>query len=220
MNFPFTKSEYFRRNIHPKLARLPFYAFWLLKRKSYLKTTGWFRSFKNGKSINSEGRPIPWFTYGAIEILKTRLPEDVIVFEYGCGFGTKWWAEHAREADAVEHDRKWYEMISKNIPVNVRLKQKPLNGEYENSIAESGKRYDVVIIDGKNRMICAKAAIHHLSKRGIIIYDDTDRKKSAGAVQFFKDEGFKHLPFVGFSPIEFMKCETSIFYKDGNLLSL
>ncbi len=220
MNFPFTKSEYFRRKIHPVLARLPFYDYWLLKRKSYLKTTGWFKSFKSGESINSEGKPIPWFTYGAIEILEARLPNDSIIFEYGCGLGTRWWAEHAVEVDAVEHDKKWYETISNQLPKNVRLQLKKLNGEYKQAISEPGKKYDVVVIDGKNRIECAKIAVRHLSDRGIIIYDDTDRKKSVGAVQIFRDEGFRHLPFIGFSPIEFMKCETSMFYREDNLLNL
>ncbi len=220
MHFPFTSSQYFLEVIHPILSKFPFYAYWLLKRKSYLNTTGWFKSFKTGKSVDAKGKPIPWLTYGAIEILQERLPNDAVVFEYGCGLGTLWWAKHTRRVYGVEHDSEWYEMILKSLPNNVYLQQKELNGEYENAVAESGKRYDLVIIDGKKRIACVKAAIDHLSDRGIIIYDDTDREKSRGVVQLLKNKGFKHLPFIGFSPIEFMKCETLIFYKDGNLLEL
>ena len=220
MDFTFTKSEQFRHVIHPILTKLPCYAYFLLKRKSYLKDVGWFRSLKSGKSVDSAGEPIPWFTYGAIELLRKRLPNDIVVFEYGCGLGTKWWARNSLHVDVVEHNKEWYEIISNDVPKNVIIKKKKLHGEYENAVAETGKNYDVIVIDGKNRIECAKIAINYLSDRGIIIYDDTDRSKSKGIGQFLGNEGFKHLPFVGFSPIEFMKCETSIFYKEDNLLKL
>lgn len=223
MNLSFTKTKYFHQHVHPILARLPFYAAFLLKRKSYLKDTGWFRTFKSGKSVDLSGKPVPWFTYGAIEILKERLPEDAIVFEYGCGLGTMWWANHAHKVDAVEDNRKWYETISKGLPENVRLQLKTLKEGFINAVSESGEAYDVIIIDGydgESRIKCAKAAIPHLSERGIIIYDDTDRPKQTDAIPLFTKKGFKHLPFVGFSPIGFMKCETTIFYKEGNLLNL
>lgn len=220
MSFKFTKTEYFRWNIHPILTRFPLYGYWLLRKKSYLKNSGWFRSFKSGKSVDAEGNAIPWFTYGAIELLKERLPKDIVVFEYGCGLGTKWWAKHALQVDAVEHNQGWFKKISEELPKNVEIKLKALNAGYEKTVAESGTTYDVIIIDGQKRMACAQTAIQCLTNRGIIIYDDTDREKSRGAVQFFKDNGFKHLSFAGFSPIEFMKCETSIFYKKGNLLGI
>lgn len=220
MNFAFTKSDFFRQTVHPILSKFPFYTYWLLKNKSYLKNTGWFRSFESGKSVDAEGNPIPWFTYGAIELLQERLPKDAVIFEYGCGLGTKWWAKHSLHVDAVEHDQKWYEMISKSMPENVCLNLKELNKGYETASAEFGKKYDVIIIDGKNRMDCVKTAIDHLTNRGVIVYDDTDREKNIGATQFLKDNGFSHLSFRGFSPIEFMKCETSIYYKKGNLLDI
>lgn len=220
MEFTFTKSKYFRHVIHPILTKLPCYAYFLLKKKSYLKSVGWFRSFKSGKSINSEGKPIPWFTYGAIELLRERLPKDIVVFEYGSGLGTKWWAENSLQVDVVEHDKRWYKMILNELPENVKIQHKKLHDDYETAIAESGKNYDVIVIDGKNRIECTRKAIHCLSDKGIVIYDDTDRPKSDGIIQFFNSKGFKHLPFVGFSPIEFMKCETSFFYREDNLLKL
>ncbi|HMB97593.1 MAG TPA: hypothetical protein VKM36_03865 [Balneolaceae bacterium] len=220
MNRSFTKSEFFAKKIHPVLIKFPFYECLLLKRKSYLKSVGWFRSFRTGQSVDLDGKPIPWFTYGAIELLEERIPASAIVFEYGCGWGTQWWAEKTEAVDAVEHDIIWYEEITAKLPENVRVWYRELGIDYENAISESGRIYDIIVVDGKNRTACCEKSLLHLAENGVFILDDTDRIKQQDAIKLLKEKGFRQLRFRGFSPIEFMECETSIFYRDGNLLAL
>lgn len=220
MSLKFTKTNFFLTKIHPFLARIPLYEYSLLRRKSYLRSTGWFKSFRTGKSVDQSGNPIPWFTYPVIDLLNERLPDNFTIFEYGCGLGTRWWASQAKRVDAVEHVKKWADYVSENMPDHVQILHHPLGKEYEQSISESGINYDIIVIDGRDRVKCCEASLPYISNRGIFIFDDTNRKKYQKGVQLLKDLGYRQLQLRGFSPIEFMECETSLFYKDGNILGL
>src|SRR5262245_35910487 len=90
-------------------------------RRGALHDDGWFRSAREGRAVDAEGRPIPWITYPAIELLRARVRPDMSVFEYGCGASTRWWAERVREVVSVEHDRAWFEQTRLGLPANVEL---------------------------------------------------------------------------------------------------
>lgn len=220
MSHKFTKSNFFLTKVHPFLAKLPLYDYWLLRRKSFLRSSGWFKSFRTGKSVDQSGNPIPWFTYPVIDLLNKRLPNDFTIFEYGCGLGTRWWASKAKQVDAVEHIKKWADDVSENMPGHVQILHRPLGEKYEESVSASGINYDIIVIDGRNRVKCCEASLPYISNIGIFIFDDTNRDKYQEGVQLLKRAGYRQLQLRGFSPIEFMECETSIFYKDGNLLEL
>lgn len=143
-----------------------------------------------------------------------------MVFEYGCGMGTHWWAERSRHVDVVEHNPDWIRQISDGISERVNLMHRVPGVDYAEAVSESGYPYDVIVVDGKVREDCCRHSIHHLTESGIIVLDDTDREVRKGAIKYLKNQGFRQLSLVGFSPIEFMECETSIFYRDGNLLGL
>lgn len=220
MSLKFTQSVFFQRKIHPILCFIPGYDYLLLRKKSYLRDTGWFRSFRNQRSVDSDGNPVPWLTYGAISFLNERVPVNAVIFEYGAGQGTLWWAERTKKITAVEHDGNWFELIRNRMPDNVDLLYRQLNDGYEKSITEMDTLFDIIIVDGRNRVECCKQAVHHLKETGIVILDDTNREKYRPAVDFLVGNGFRKLTFRGFSPIEFMPCETSVFYKEENLLGL
>ena len=215
-----TRSYFFRTNIHPLLSKIPGYDYWLLRRKSYLKQKGWFKSFRTGKSIDLNGNPLPWITYPAIDFLEERLPGDCTVFEFGAGYGTYWWAKHANKVISVEHNAKWLSALSGNIPENCTMIFRELGQGYENAISEFDQCFDLVIIDGRNRVECVKASIDFLTERGVILFDDTNRDKYRKGVDFLLSKGYRQLRFPGFSPIEFLMCETSLFYKPENLVGL
>jgi len=216
----FTKSEFFRLKIHPLLVKIPLYDYFLLRKKSYLRTTGWFRSFREGASIDKQGNPLPWFTYSAIEFLKDRIPNDVVIFEYGSGMGTLWWAMYASRLDVVEDNQLWINKIEIQLPVNVNLIYRQSDDGYVSVIRDTKRKYDIIVVDGKNRYECCKESVLCLNSHGIIVLDDTDRPKQHKAVNFLKENGFRQLSFRGFSPIEFIECETSVFYREGNLLGI
>lgn len=220
MSSLFERSYVYRKKIHPWLSKLPFYDYWMLRRHSYLADNGWFKSFRLGESIDGEGTPIPWFTYSAIRLLNDRLPPDAAIFEYGSGYGTAWWAERAKLVHAVEHRKTWKEKVAATLSENVTVVHQELGRGYESFAAESEIHYDLIILDGRNRDKCFHYARQSLTERGVIIFDDSNWEKYQKTISYIRSEGFRQLPLRGMSPIEFRECETSVFYREGNLLGI
>lgn len=83
--------------------------------------SGWARSMAEQVPVRADGRPLPWFTYGAIEFLERVARHTDRVFEYGAGYSTLWWQDRVRSVTSVEHDGEWIERIRPQLGVNVRL---------------------------------------------------------------------------------------------------
>ncbi len=186
-----------------------------------LATYGWVRSARSGTSVDAAGEPVPWIAYPAIDLLGARIGGDVRVFEFGCGNSTLWWARRAASVHSVEHDRGWYDRMSKVVPDNVRLEFVPLEygGKYSRQVQEGGP-YDVVVVDGRDRVNGMRNAPGNLTPRGVVILDNSDRAEYAEGMQFLEASGFRRLPLRGLAPIVTYVTETSIFYRPDNVLGL
>lgn len=205
------------------LRRLGFLGPYSLFFAGSLRNDGWFRSVREVSSVDAEGKPIPWITYPAIEFLRRRVKPEMNVFEYGCGNSTLWWAGLVREVVAIEHDRAWFEkMVSNpNLPPHVKLLHVDLEGEgYPTAIIGHNKLFEIVVVDGRDRVECVKNCVEALTPTGVIILDNSDREQYSQAVDFLLDCGFRKLEFVGLCPIVSVKSETSIFYKTGNTFGI
>lgn len=193
------------------------------RRGEYLDVTGWFESARLHASVDTGGRPIAWFTYPAISFLEARLKPDLTVFEYGSGNSTLWWAERCQHVTSCEHSREWVEKLRPDLPLNANLIFEPLSGEggcYPEMPLRENEKYDIIVIDGRERNACAHIAPAALSTQGCIILDNSDRDKYKSGVAALLQGGFKQLPFTGLSPIvSNMNC-TSIFYRKGNCLDI
>ncbi|MBZ4645378.1 MAG: FkbM family methyltransferase [Clostridia bacterium] len=187
-----------------------------------LHQDGWYRSVAENMPVNSKGDPIPWFTYPSIEFLATRIKKEMSIFEYGCGNSTLWWASHVKNVISVEHDETWYRKIVGKIPENVQLIHIPLeyDGDYSRKIGEYNNRFDIIVIDGRDRVNCVKNAINALKADGVIIWDNSDRQKYQEGYEFLYNNGFKSINFVGIVPSVDIKSETSIFYRSNNCLNI
>ncbi len=71
---------------------------------SFLRNAGWFRSFREWRSVDEAGRPLPWLTYAFLHFFEPRLNPDFRMFEYGCGFSTLWYAARVKNIVAVENN--------------------------------------------------------------------------------------------------------------------
>lgn len=190
----------------------------------YLRREGYVRSIIEERVVDAAGKPLPWYTYPAIDICRERVAKYMSVFEFGCGYGTFWWAEHAGKITIVEHDRKWYQDIVGKFPPNVRPIYKELveDGEYSHILhALAPLKYDVIIIDGRDRVNCSRNCVHALTDRGLIIWDNTDRERYDPGREFLKASGFRELRLFGLSPMVPIEMNaTSFFYRDGNCFGL
>jgi hypothetical protein len=201
---------------------LNLYSLFLLRVGGILKEDGWFRSFQEGRSVDSQGKPIPWITYSAIEFIQRRITSEMNVFEYGCGSSTLWWAGRVNEVVACEHDFAWYQDVTRKLPVNATIHHVPLvyGGDYSRLVSTLGRTFDVVVIDGRDRVNCAINALTALTPAGVIIWDNSDRAEYQEGCRHLLDHGFRKIEFVGIAPIMVFKTETSIFYRPNNCFGI
>ena len=177
---------------------------------------GFLKSVLSGKPIGPHDEAIPWFTYPAIEYLKQFDFSDKIVFEYGSGNSSVFWAQRAKEVIAVESDRKWFEYVSKIRSPNLLLMLEEKKEAYASSIARSGKMFDVIVIDGRWRNACTVACVDFLSSHGMIIFDNSDRHYDG--CNDLRNRGFFQVDFNGWGPVNGYCWTTSIFIRASTTL--
>jgi hypothetical protein len=190
--------------------------------KGYLNDIGWFNGFDSKSPVDGGGNPIPWVTYSFIDFIKDRLNKRHTVFEFGSGNSTFFYAEHAGIVVSVEHDKEWYDKIVRSKPENAELIYCELvrDGDYCRVPLKLEETFDIIIVDGRDRVNCCKQAVNAVSEDGVIVLDDSEREVYREGVNFLVKRGFKHLSFSGISPGLFYRKSTSVFYKPNNCLSI
>jgi hypothetical protein len=58
---------------------------------------------------------VPWIAFAASNFLENILHKDMLVYEYGSGGSTLFFAERTREVISTEHNKEWYEVVLKEI---------------------------------------------------------------------------------------------------------
>lgn len=194
-------------------------------KKGYLNDIGWFKAFDSKSPIDTDGNPIPWVTYSFIDFIKdNRLTKQHTVFEFGSGNSTYFYAKYAGAVVSVEHDKEWFDKIERSgkKPANSELIYCELvrNGDYCRMPVKLNKKFDIIIVDGRDRVNCCKQGVEALSANGIMVLDDSERPDYKEGVDFLLEQGFKHLVFSGISPGLFYRKSTSVFYKPDNCLAI
>ena len=92
----------------------------------------WYSDMHSSETTLSLG--LPWMTYDAIDFLEEITSEEKIVFEWGSGGSTLFFAPRCKQVISVEHDKEWSKI----------LKEKLQNLEINNVILKeiSGERID------------------------------------------------------------------------------
>jgi len=194
-----------------------------METSGYLYEIGWIESFKKQLPIDRDGKPLPWVTYSFIDFISDRLDGNMDIFEYGSGNSTLWYAQKVNSVTSVEHDKQWFEKIKNSMPDNVSIYNEELvyGGKYSQFSENLGLKFDIVIVDGRDRVNCMKSAINSVkSNNGVIILDDSERESYKNGVEFLIKKGFKKIDFWGISPGLFYKKCTTIFYKENNCLGI
>lgn len=190
--------------------------------KGYLAEIGWFKSFETKSSVDENGNPIPWVTYSFIDFIKDRIHKELNVFEFGSGNSTLFYAQRVKKVTSVEHDREWFEKVVAAKPQNSEmiLCELKADGEYCRIPATLNEKFDIIIVDGRDRINCCKHSLGSLSPSGVVVLDNTERDSYQEAIDFMIKNGFKHIAFTGISPGFFIKNSTSLFYKENNCLKV
>jgi hypothetical protein len=188
----------------------------------YLNQIGWINSYKKMMPVDNKGNPLPWVTYPFIDFIESRLNRSMEIFEYGSGNSTLWYADKVKYVTSVEHDQNWYEKVKNNLPDNTTIHYSKLvyGKEYCQYAKQLDKKFDLIIVDGRDRVNCIKNSIECLTSSGVIILDDSERSSYLDGIQYLIDSGFKKIDFWGISPGLFYKKNTTVFYKNNNCLGI
>ena len=215
----------------------------LLFLESAPKENGWFKTVKTRQAVNQKGEPIPWLTYPFIDFIENRLHKDLKIFEFGAGNSSIFYAKKTKSVISIEHSPEWFKIIKSNDKykyenLDIRLVEIPkeleakgyhtmaftnTENEYVFSLKNTGKKFNIVVVDGLFRNSCIIHSLESLTEDGIVFLDNTSKhyvKDLKLGTDFLADNGFRRLDFYGMGPIYSRKSCTSIFYRDGNCLNI
>jgi len=187
----------------------------------FLYEIGWTSSFDKKLPVDKNDHPLPWLSYPMIHFLEHYLNENMTIFEFGSGNSTLFFAERVKRVVSLEHDKKWYERALSLMPKNVEMifQELEYGGDYCKTLKKLNKTFDIIFVDGRDRVNCIKESALSLNAGGIIILDDSDRERYKEAFDFLKENGFSYFSMDGISPGVFEFHKTTIFFK-GNSLSV
>ena len=190
--------------------------------KGYLNSIGWFTAFDQKQAVDAEGKALPWVTYSFIDFIRDRINNTQHIFEYGSGNSTIFYAHKAATVTSVEHDKNWFDRVKGTSPKNAEMIFCELqrDGEYAKKAALLGKKFDIIIVDGRDRVRCCRYSLEALTPTGVVVLDDSEREVYHPARIFLKEQGFKEISFSGISPGLFYEKATSVFYKADNCLGI
>lgn len=212
-------------------------AYWLLRRLMVLAApfndavrSGQFRSAVTGKVVDRSGEPLPWLTYSAIHFLGSLDLSTRRVLEFGSGSSTLWWQSRVDSVVSFEADRAWMDQMAPKVGPNVSLLPLPtdpddITHKAPNVVAHLEEHlgdaiFDVIVIDGADRLGTARASLQYLAKDGIVIVDNSDTgigpDGRIALLDIYRDAGLQRVDFYGLGPsILFPQC-TSVAFRDGS----
>jgi hypothetical protein len=172
---------------------------------------GWRESFKTRRPVDGQGRPIPWYTFPAIEFLCSLELGGCRVFEFGCGNSSVFWASRARQVHAVENDLDWARIVRGFGIGNLTLIEATDRDEYVQAPRTAGGNFDVIVIDGRHRVACVAVALECIAEGGMIILDNADWYPQACAD--LAAAGWFQIDFSGLGPINSYSWTTAVFLR-------
>ena len=211
------------KKIFPKLAlRYSAYKSLIKNENSFLYFTGWMKSLEKSRPLDKEGNQAPWMIYPVTEFLKDRLKNDLHIFEFGSGYSTSFIARLVQTVTSVEYEKYWLQLVNETAPKNVKLiyKEMDIDGGYCRTINSTGHQYDVVVVDGRDRVNCIKQSFKALSERGVVLLDDSQRGRYRECIDYAKEKGFRTLDFVGLRPQKSGIGKATLFYRNENCLNI
>jgi hypothetical protein len=172
-------------------------------------------------SIELANLDVPWWTYGAIDAVEAWMADrspPARVFEYGSGSSTVWLARRAREVHSVEHHRGFADNLRPLLKdagqvtlhvVEARRTPEPVVrsgkegcegldfADYVACIHSVGGVFDLIVIDGRSRAACLLAARTHIAADGLIVFDNSWRRRYRTAIS---DSGLNEWAIRGLVP--------------------
>lgn len=149
---------------------------------------------------------LPWLPFRVIDRLEQAVGPGSRVFEYGGGGSTLWFLDRGAEVVTVEHHEGWAAALrdrirSEHWVLHAIPDDGPHPEAYESYVASIGEypddHFDVVVVDGRSRAACVRAAAPKVRPGGLLVVDDVDRERYAAAMD---EVDWPREDVVGFAP--------------------
>ncbi len=172
---------------------------------------GFVEATNEGLAKDSQGNPLPLYTYPAIEYLQQFDYQTKRVFEFGAGASTLFWMARAKQVVSIENNPQWHQFVSQQTAENGNTSVLLAQGDsFPFTLADQQGDFDVIVVDGGGyRYDCAVQAVNKLAKGGVIILDNADWHHQTAA--YLKQQGLLQVDMTGFKPCESHTSTTSLF---------
>ncbi|MGB3560397.1 MAG: glycosyltransferase family 92 protein [Geitlerinemataceae cyanobacterium] len=138
----------------------------------------------------------PLMAENAINFLNSLLEQkpSLKVLEFGSGASTVWLSKFTSNLVSIEHHPDWYDKVQSTLAedstcqsVDLRLIPLPYYSVCDDF---SDEYFDLVIVDGRDRIKCLEAAIRILKPGGVLMLDDAQRERYEKADYLLRDWEF------------------------------
>jgi hypothetical protein len=208
-----------------------------------LKQAGYWQAHRRGGFNRWQA---PWFNLSAVDFAANLLSPSDEVLEYGSGNGTLWLAGRCGQVTAIETDAGFAAgFFDAPLPSNARIEMidPPEADAYERAVAGAGDpdglaaladnyashpyfaplagpaRYDLIVVDGRARVIGGILALRALKPGGFMIFDNYDRTRYAPVHGYYQAQGITVVPIKGIAPFNDIPMLTAFVFPDPSRLA-
>jgi predicted O-methyltransferase YrrM len=131
----------------------------------------------------------PWLVKKSIDFLREYLTPESHVLECGAGGSTIWMLETIGVARLVslEHDEKWATAVRSDVSDDSALDLQTCPLPYHHLLEDYGdEEFDLVLIDGRDRMLCLEASRRLIKPGGYLLLDNAERDRYQSADRLLK----------------------------------
>ena len=178
--------------------------------------------------INSEApiiRGLPWISYPALQFLQDIVKPGMRVFEWGSGGSTIFFARLGCSITSVESSEFWHSQLEGGLQlltkdqrskVEIRFIRADPNeypqglDDYVTSVFD-GSPWELVLVDGWERVRCAEAAQGALAPGGMLLFDNSDLNHFADVPE--RLSSLQGRPFPGLGVSRIWPTQTTIYQR-------
>ena len=130
-----------------------------------------------------------WMSKNARQIIIDNLNPNDIMLEFGSGGSTLDFSKYVKSYYSLEFNKEWFDKInllkSDNIIYEL-CSDKNNYIEFINGFVQFGiDKYDKVLIDGRERVKCAKAILPYIDTESLVFIHDWERKKYHAILEWY-----------------------------------
>ncbi len=173
----------------------------------------------------------PWWTLTSGREVRAFLEHtpNATALEWGSGASTVWLGSQCASVVSIESAPHWADMVRGSVGPHVRILTPDIPRrthttavrsrrwgfthldftEYVNAADLVVGIFDLIVIDGRAREACLEKALPRLAPGGMILFDNTNRRRYRRALRSHRDS-IELTRSVGLTPIVLWPTETSI----------